>query len=83
MAEHGGSIAAGLAKIKARRTLVIGVETDILFPITYQQQIARLLQEQGLDVQYIALPSEQGHDSFQVDQARFAPVMAKFFNMYN
>ncbi|HEY0180501.1 MAG TPA: homoserine O-acetyltransferase, partial [Dokdonella sp.] len=41
LAEHGhGSVEAALKRIDVERALVIGVETDILFPLTQQQQIA-------------------------------------------
>src|SRR5687768_8584358 len=40
LAEHGASAGAVLQRIDVERALVIGVETDILFPLTQQQQIA-------------------------------------------
>ena len=79
VAEHGGSIEAGLAKIKARRTLVIGVETDFLFPVWQQQEIADTLSSLGKHAQCVALPSVQGHDAFLVDKDGFVPVMQRFF----
>lgn len=78
VAEHGGSVSAGLGRIHARRTLVIGVETDFLFPLDQQEEIAALLQKHGRDVRFEPLPSIQGHDSFLVDYDRFCPVMAHF-----
>jgi homoserine O-acetyltransferase/O-succinyltransferase len=78
LAEHGGTLAAGLTRIRARKTLVIGVETDFLFPIDQQAEIAHGLRALGRDVRFEALPSIQGHDSFLVDIDRFGPVMADF-----
>jgi homoserine O-acetyltransferase len=78
VAEHGGSVEAGLARIRARRTLVIGVETDFLFPLDQQQEIADHLRALGRDVRFEALASIQGHDSFLVDMDRFCPVIADF-----
>jgi homoserine acetyltransferase len=78
VAEHGGSVEAGLRRIQARRTLVIGVETDFLFPIDQQEEIARVLAAAGRDVRLVRLPSIQGHDSFLVDMDRFCPVLGEF-----
>lgn len=78
VAEHGGSVEAGLRRIQARRTLVVGVETDFLFPIDQQEEIARILAGAGRDVSLVRLPSIQGHDSFLVDMDRFCPVLAEF-----
>jgi len=78
VAEHGGSVETGLGKIRAERTLVIGVEHDFLFPIDQQEEIASTLRRLGRDVRFVPLPSIQGHDSFLVDIDRFAPVVADF-----
>ena len=80
IADHGGSVNAGLARIHAKRTLVIGVTTDILFPIEQQRQIADGLVKAGREVTYRELPSIYGHDSFLVDADNFSPVVAEFFS---
>ena len=78
VAEHGGSVDTGLGRIRAERTLVVGVETDFLFPIDQQEEIARILADAGRRVTMTRLPSIQGHDSFLVDLDRFGPVIAEF-----
>jgi len=78
VAEHGGSVEAGLSRIRARKTLVIGVETDFLFPLDQQEEIATLLERAGRDVRFVRLPSIQGHDSFLVDYDRFGPTVGSF-----
>jgi homoserine O-acetyltransferase len=80
VAEHGGSVEAGLARIRADSVLVVGVETDFLFPLDQQEEIATLLRGQGRDVTFVALPSIQGHDSFLVDYDRFCPVVGDFLS---
>jgi homoserine O-acetyltransferase len=79
VADHGGTVNAGLARIHARRTLIVGVESDILFPIDQQRQIAEGLRKAGREVAFVVLDSINGHDSFLVDADHFAPVMARFF----
>jgi hypothetical protein len=71
VAEHGGSVTAGLAKVRAARVLVVGVETDLLFPIAQQRELASGLDALNREVHFVELPSIQGHDSFLVDMDRF------------
>lgn len=69
---------AGLAHIRVERALAIGAETDILFPLQQQQEIAEGLREGGARSDFLALPSPQGHDAFLVDIARFGPAVSGF-----
>lgn len=71
-------VMAGLAGIHVERALAIGVETDILFPLQQQQQVADGLRLGGADSRCLPLPSPQGHDAFLVDIARFGPAIAEF-----
>ncbi len=78
VAEHGGSVAAGLARIEAERVGVIGVATDLLFPVHQQRELAEGIEAGGCHVEYTELSSIQGHDSFLVDMDRFRPVVYQF-----
>ena len=80
VADHGGSVEAGLRRIGAKRALVIGVDTDLLFPIDHQKRIADGLVDGQREVKFHALPSIQGHDAFLVDMDRFRPILCDFFN---
>jgi homoserine O-acetyltransferase len=78
LADHGGSVAEALKRFTIERALVIGVETDFLFPIAQQQELADGLQAGGKDVEFVRMPSLQGHDAFLVDMDRFRPAIANF-----
>jgi len=78
IAEHGGSVAAGLKRIRADKILVIGVGSDLLFPLHQQAELAEGLRVAGNDVEFVELDSIQGHDSFLVDMDRFRPVIYEF-----
>ncbi|HET7203105.1 MAG TPA: homoserine O-acetyltransferase [Steroidobacteraceae bacterium] len=79
LAEHGrGSLAAAFAKFKLERTLVLGVQSDMLYTIDQQQLLAEQLRAAGGDVEFHAFPSPQGHDAFLVDYARFEPAIGNF-----
>lgn len=77
--EYGqGGVAAALARTGLEQALVIGVETDILFPLSQQQEIADGLRGGGAEVEFVALDSPQGHDAFLVDIPRFGAAIAHF-----
>ena len=79
LADHGdGSVAEALRRFKVRRALIIGVETDLLFPIEQQQELAEGLKSADRQVEFARLPSLQGHDSFLVDMERFRPLIGDF-----
>jgi homoserine O-acetyltransferase len=86
LAEYGGAPDPGtavrnaLAKMKLERTLVIGVETDILFPLEQQQQLAEDLRATGTDTTFVGLDSPQGHDAFLVDTGRFGAAIGAFMD---
>ena len=79
VADHGGSVDRGLSRVSLERALVIGVETDFLFPIEQQEALAIGLKSHVTDVDFRRLASLQGHDSFLVDMDRFRPALAAFF----
>jgi len=79
IAEHGGSVAAGLARVAVEHAKVIGVASDMLFPVEQQRELAEGLEQNVAKVEYVELESIQGHDSFLVDMDRFRPAVREFF----
>jgi homoserine O-acetyltransferase len=61
--------AAGSSGISAIRspTLVIGVKSDILFPVWQQRELADLLEQAQVPVTYVELDSPYGHDTFLIE----------------
>ncbi len=79
IAEYGqGCAARALAGTRLEQALVIGVSTDILFPLSQQEEIAEGLRHGGVDVEFVALDSPQGHDAFLVDIEGFGGAIAPF-----
>ena len=62
------------------RALVIGVESDFLFAISEQAQIARDIAASGAEVRFAELSSIEGHDAFLVDLPRFDAEIRAFLN---
>lgn len=78
LAEHGGSLQSGFGKLRLQRAMVIGVRTDILFPLQQQRELAKGLSEVVDDVEFVPLDCLKGHDSFLVEMDEFRPVIARF-----
>lgn len=67
LGEGFSSLVEGVARVQCP-TLVLGVQSDVLFPVTQQREIERLLKEaQNHKVTYYELPSIYGHDTFLLD----------------
>jgi len=76
---HGeGVLENAFEKIVLDHVLIIGVESDSLFPIWQQQELAEAMRSSGHQVSYTALESIHGHDAFLVDETLFAPLLKNF-----
>ncbi len=80
LAEHGGSLDAGFARMDIERVLVIGVTTDVLFPVYQQRDLAAGFENAGFNTEYVELECIRGHDSFLVDMDAFRPVICRFYD---
>lgn len=76
--EAGGDADAALRRLRLSRALVIGVQSDFLFPVAQQRQVADGLAAGGVAVTFHALESLAGHDAFLADLAAFGPPIAAF-----
>jgi homoserine O-acetyltransferase len=63
-----------LSAIQAR-TLVIGVKSDILFPVWQQRELAQLLEDAEIAVTYVELDSPYGHDTFLIEVDRVGAAL--------
>lgn len=72
-------LSTALAGIELRSANVIGVETDILFPLYQQQAIADALAGNGIGTDFTELASLMGHDAFLVDYDHFTPIVRAYF----
>ena len=77
--DHGGSLDKALAQVELERALIIGVQSDFLFPLHQQAELAEALRPHVRELAFKRLASIQGHDSFLVDMDRFRPAVAGFF----
>ncbi|GAB4425417.1 MAG: homoserine O-acetyltransferase [Bacteroidia bacterium] len=68
-----GGVEAALAQIRAR-TLVVGVDSDLLFPPAEQQLLARHIP----DARYAEIASPYGHDGFLVETRHLQTLIRAF-----
>lgn len=67
----------GVDRIKAR-SLIIGVNTDMLFAWEEQENVYKCLKKLGKDVQFELLDSNSGHDAFLVEVDYFKRELSAF-----
>jgi len=68
-----GSAEAALKRIKSK-ALVIGIDTDILFPNNEQEFIAEHIQ----NGQFVKIESDYGHDGFLTEFAQISKLLKGF-----
>ena len=73
-----GNLENSFKPLQLEEALIIGVETDLLFSISQQAELAEALEKYVNKVRLVRLDSLQGHDSFLVDMDRFRPVISSF-----
>lgn len=69
-----GSTEAALAAVTAK-TLVIGISTDLLYPVTEQEELAHAIPDAQLEV----IDSLFGHDGFLLETAKLSTLLSKHF----
>lgn len=69
------NIDQALQKIRAK-TAIIGVDSDMLFPIVEQQYLAENIKNSSLDI----IKSNFGHDGFLIETNQIFPLIKKLLN---
>src|SRR5579859_5206583 len=76
--DHGGRGRHGVEKalrLIQARTLVIGIKSDVLFPIEEQQYLFRHIPKSA----FAELDSFYGHDGFLIETEALTNVITSFF----
>lgn len=59
------ALARGLQRLSSHPTLILGAQSDILFPVEQQRELAECLRRNGnTQVRYYELDAPHGHDTF-------------------
>jgi len=76
--DRGGARAA-LARVTAR-ALVVGIDSDRLFPLNDQRLIAKYLPNNIHDTEPIIIESQFGHDGFLIEDVLVGPHLERLLN---
>ena len=73
----GGSLERALADVRAKY-LLISFSSDWLYPTRDSEELKAALLASGKSVRHVPIQASYGHDSFLLDEARQAPLIAAF-----
>lgn len=73
-----GGVEQAISRIQAT-VLMIGITDDLLYPLEHQQEMADLMRQSGLEVEFHTLESKFGHDAFLVEFSRMGRIVSPFF----
>ena len=78
---HLPELAAGLSRLREIPTLVLGVQSDVLFPVEQQRELADALKLAGNgQVTYYELGGVWGHDTFLLDVQNVGSAIRGFLH---
>ena len=60
-------------------TLVVGITSDILFPVREQEFLAQYIQGAELEI----IDSDYGHDGFLIEYGQLTYLISQFLNKQN
>lgn len=76
-----GGIDAALERVaQSLRTLVIGIDSDILFPPHHQREIAERLNALNKHASYVEIASPWGHDAFLIEYGQLTEAIGAFLD---
>jgi homoserine O-acetyltransferase len=80
-APHLPALAAGLRPLAQTPILILGVQSDILFPVEQQREVADALRMTGNShVSYYELGGVWGHDTFLLDEQNVGGAIRGFLD---
>ena len=74
-----GGLESGIARIRVP-ALVLGINSDILYPIYQQRQIHQLLARNGTPTELVEIDSPHGHDAFLINVDQVAGAVGIFLD---
>ena len=76
--EHGGGSLEQAVRDVQARTLLISFSSDWLYPPADSDEIEQALRANARPVEHHVIQASYGHDSFLLEEAQVAPIVARF-----
>ena len=67
-----------LSDVELESALIMGTQTDLLFPTQLQQDVSDCLNQAGVKTDLFITDSIQGHDAFLVDEVCFSQAVKHY-----
>ena len=77
--QHGGSLIEAFKNTKSK-ILCISFTSDWLYPTSENKKIVKVFNSLGLDVSFIEIETDGGHDSFLLEEPKFFEALKGFLN---
>ena len=77
--QHGGSLIEAFKDTKSK-ILCISFTSDWLYPTSENKKIVKVFNSLGLDVSFIEIETDGGHDSFLLEEPKFFEALKGFLN---
>lgn len=71
------SVRHALRRIKGK-VLVVGIDSDILYPVYQQKELVREMRASGVEAYYRELSSPWGHDAFLIEIEQLGGIVREF-----
>ena len=75
----GGSLEAAVRDVQAR-TLLVSFSSDWLYPPHDSHELEQALRANARSVEHHVIQASYGHDSFLLEEAQVAPLIARFLD---
>ncbi len=77
LGETHGTLALALSRIRCK-ALAVGIDSDYLFPLAEQREIADRMKAAGIDADLAVINSENGHDGFLIEFEQLNRIIGGF-----
>lgn len=58
--------------------MIVGINSDILYPPYQQKEVVEIMERRGKDVRYAELDTIYGHDGFLIEFEKLSPIFRQF-----
>ena len=79
----GENLNITFSQLKGMKFLVISFTSDWLYPTTQSKEIVKSLKSNGIEVSFVEIDIDYGHDSFLIECQDLKDVVFNFLNSFD